>query len=210
MATRHDVRSIIRGLYLLADVHGCGGDPLPVVHGALRGGCRLVQVRCKGWSDDDALVLAREIVALCRAVGATCIVNDRPEVALRADAHGVHVGQLDGPIDAVRARLGPDRLIGRSSHSVEQAARAAAEADYVAFGPVYDTPNLSRPMAVRGLQQLAQVRATLPVDVPLVGIGGINATRLPQVRQAGADAWAIIGAVCGAPDPEAATRELLP
>lgn len=204
---REALRRRIRGLYGMADAGA--GDPVALGAALLEGGARVVQLRCKGWSDDDVLRAARELVGRCAAHGALCIVNDSAEIAVAAGAHGVHVGQTDGPSGPIRRLLGPDRLLGRSTNDPDQIDEAVREADYVAFGPIFPTPNLSRPKPVQGLDALRAVRARVPAEVPLVAIGGITAERLPALRAAGADAWAVIGAVATAPDPVAATRVLL-
>jgi thiamine-phosphate pyrophosphorylase len=209
MTPRAQVRQRVRGLYGLADAEASAGDPIRIVVALLDGGCRLVQLRCKGWSVDELERAAADAVARCHAVGATFIVNDVPEVAAAVGADGVHVGQLDGSPAEVRAAIGPDRILGRSSNDVGQLLDAAGHADYVAFGPVYETPRLSHPKPVRGLARLVEARRRLPVALPLVAIGGITPERLAPVRRAGADSWAVIGRIAHADDPVAATRTLL-
>lgn len=206
-SARTGLRRRIRGLYGMADAGA--GDPVALGAALLEGGARVVQLRCKGWSDDDVLRAARELLDRCRAHGALLIVNDAAEIAVAAGAHGVHVGQTDGPAAPIRRVLGPDRLLGRSTNDLDQVPLAVAEADYVAFGPVFPTDHLSRPKAVQGLEALRAARERVPAGVPLVAIGGITADRLDAVRAAGADAWAVIGAIAGAADPVAATRALL-
>jgi thiamine-phosphate pyrophosphorylase len=154
------------------------------------------------------LRVAREAVAACRPLGATLIVNDRAEVAAAADADGVHVGQLDADGTSVRRAIGPDRILGRSTHSPDALRTARAHADYVAFGPVFPTERLSWAKPLQGLERLAEARLHAG-DHPLVAIGGIDAARLPAVRAAGVDSWAVIGAVADADDPVAATARLL-
>lgn len=211
MATPRDtVCKRICGLYGIADAGAAGGDPLPLLDALLAGGCRLVQVRCKGWSEEALEEVAREAVVRAHAVGATLIVNDHPQVAARVGADGVHVGQRDAPAAAVRAALGPDRILGRSTHHPELLAQARTEADYVAFGPVFPTApeRLSWNKPPQSLATLRQARRAA-ADTPLVAIGGIHAGRVEAVRAAGADAWAVIGAIAAAADPVAATRALL-
>lgn len=200
--------SKIVGLYGLADAAAGDGDPVGLGADLLAGGCRLVQLRCKAWAADDVVLAARDLGARCRAVGATFLVNDDPQIAAASAADGVHLGQLDGPVDAARKILGPHAIIGRSTGDPEALRIALAEADYVAFGPVFPTTNLSRPKEVRGLEGFAAIRRLVPPEVPLVAIGGITAERLPAVRAAGASAWAVIGAIAGAADRVAATRAL--
>ncbi len=205
---REQVRRRIRGLYGIACADASGGDPIRLVHALLSGGCRLIQVRCKGWSDEDLLRVALEAVAACRPLGATLIVNDRAEVAAESSADGVHVGQLDADGPAVRRAIGPHRILGRSTHSPEALVEARAHADYLAFGPVFPTERLSWAKPLQGLEQLAAARQRAG-DLPLVAIGGIDAERLQAVRAAGADSWAVIGAVADATDAVAATTALL-
>ena len=176
-----------------------GRDPERFACLALERGVRLLQLRCKDWSPDELLRLTRAVVPRCRAVGATLIVNDHPEVAVAGDADGVHVGQLDGTAEDVRRRLGDGRILGRSTHDVLQLEHASRDADYVAFGPVWATDHAGRPKGVRGPESLGIARAKVP-DRPLVAIGGITPERLPLVRAAGIDSWAVIGAVALAPD----------
>ena len=194
------------GLYGIADAEASNGDPERLASAFLDGGARIVQLRCKGWAFEDEVAVGRRIAVRCEAVGAWLIGNDDPHRADAMGAHGLHLGQLDGPIAAARSVMGT-RTIGRSTHSVEQALQAQTEgADYIAFGPCYATPHLSRPKPVRGIARLTEVAAA--IERPLVAIGGITVERLAEVRAAGAHAWAIIGAVAHADDPIAAAREL--
>lgn len=211
MTARDEVRARIRGLYGIADAtaRGTAEDDLEgLVAAMLEGGCRLVQLRCKDWPADEVLAVARRASARCRAVGATFLVNDHAEIAVAADADGVHVGQLDAAPEAVRRIVGPDRIVGRSTNDLDQLRAALVGADYVAYGPVWPTPNAGRPKTVRGPEALAQARLAVPAGFPLVAIGGITAERVPIVRAAGVDAWAVIGAIANAEDPVAATRAL--
>lgn len=197
----------IAGLYGIADADASDGDPERLAAALLAGGCRVIQLRAKHWSADATLAAARAIGERCRAVGACFIVNDDPALAVAADADGCHLGQTDGDPAAARRLLG-DRILGRSTHEPEHIAAALVVADYLAFGPVFDTPNLSRPKPVRGLERLRAARALVPPAVPLVAIGGITAENLASVRAAGADSWAVINAIARAPDRVAATRAL--
>ncbi len=209
MSPRDHVRTLIRGLYGLADADAAGGDPESLAAALLEGGCRLIQLRCKGWSPDDTLVVARAVRARCASVRATFIVNDHPELAVAADADGVHVGQLDAPTEQVRGILGPERILGRSTHDIAQLETALTDADYVAFGPVFQTENVSRPKGTRGIDALTEAAQTVAGRAPLVAIGGITPARLPAIVEAGADSWAVIGAIASASDRALATRALL-
>lgn len=213
MTSAARARLHVRRLYGIADADAArarhGGDPLALAEVWLRAGCRLLQLRCKGWPEDEVLRAARALVPRCRAVGATLIVNDSAEIAAAAGADGVHLGQLDGPVADARRILGPDAIVGRSTGDPDAAALAAAEADYVAFGPIRSTPNLSRPKTVVGLDGLRAARAAVPREIPLVAIGGIVPALLPALIEAGADAWAVIGAVAGAEAPDETVAALL-
>lgn len=199
----------VRGLYGIADATAAKGDPERLATALLVGGCRLLQLRCKDWSVDDILPVARSLQARCAALGATFLINDHVDIALRVGADGVHLGQLDQDTATARALLGPNRLIGRSTGDPDQIAAAIVDADYLAFGPVFATPNAGRPKPVRDLEALAIARAIVPVDLPLVAIGGLTAAHIPLLRSMGVNAWAIIGSVADADDPIAATRALL-
>jgi len=209
VSARADVRTRIRGLYGLADAEASGGDPVGLGMALLEGGCRLVQLRCKGWEPDEVLRAARALHARCVPLGATLILNDWPELAAAAGADGVHVGQTDADAATARRLVGPNRIVGRSTNDLLQIPAALEGADYLAFGPVWPTDHLSRPKAVQGVERLVRARALVPADVPLVAIGGVTADRLPAIRDAGADAWAVIGAIAGAGARVAATRALL-
>lgn len=198
----------IRGLYGIADAQASGGDPERLAVAMLAGGCRLVQLRAKGWDLDDTERVGRRIASRCRIAGATFILNDHPELAVALDADGVHIGQLDGDIEAARQIVGPRRIIGRSTHDPEQVLRALTGADYLAFGPVFPTPNLSRPKLVRGPERLADTVRAVRGRVPVVAIGGIGPAEIPAVLATGAQAWAVIGAIASASDPVVATRAL--
>ena len=206
MSPRSEVRARLRGLYALTDAATTAD---PVAHGArlLAAGVRLLQLRCKDWAPDEVLAAARELAPRCDEVGATLIVNDLPEVAVAAAAHGVHVGQTDGDAEAIRRALGPDLILGRSTGRVEELDAACATADYVAFGPVFETPRLSRPKPVRGVELLREAVRAVGGRVPLVAIGGIDADRVGQVVRSGVDAWAVIGALA-VDDPRAAVERL--
>jgi thiamine-phosphate diphosphorylase len=200
---------VLRGLYGIADADASAGDPGRIGAALLDGGCRVLQLRCKGWDPEDTIRVGRELRRLCDAVGARLIANDDPAMAVAIHADGVHLGQTDGSVALARIVMGFG-LVGRSTNTLDQLAEALDEgADYVAFGPMFPTPNLSRPKEVQGITRLAEARRLVPPHIPLVAIGGIHAGNLALVREAGADAWAVIGAVAGAADPVAATRALL-
>jgi thiamine-phosphate pyrophosphorylase len=151
---------------------------------------------------------ARSVRAAARAAGALFIVNDRLDVALAADADGVHLGQDDLPADRARRLLPPGRILGVSTHTLEQARRAVAEgADYIGVGPVFATATKETGYTPLGLDGLSAIAAAVPV--PVVAIGGIGAADAGRVIRAGAMAAAVISALMAAPDIAAATRALL-
>ncbi len=195
-------------LYAILDRSVSGGRDLPgLLDAVLSGGGRLVQLREKTLPLAELLPLAQRLARRCREVGALFIVNDRADLALAAGADGLHVGQDDLPAQRVRALLRPGMILGVSTHDPEQARRAVADgADYVAVGSIFPTTTKARFQLV-GPELIRRVRAEVPV--PLVGIGGITADNAATVLAAGADAVAVISALCAAPDPEAATRLFL-
>ncbi len=205
---RRDRAKKVAGLYVILDGEMLRGrDEAEVARQALRGGARLIQFRDKRRSMSELLPIAQELKRLCAEAGALFIVNDYVELALAADADGVHVGQKDLPVREARAILPIAKIIGCSSATWEEAIAAeAAGADYVAVGSIYSTSSKAdtRPAGLETLGQVAE-----RVSVPLVAIGGINQANVREVIQAGADAVAVISAVVGAEDVERAARQLV-
>ena len=197
------------GLHVLADDDPrWRHDPIAQAQAACAGGARVVQLRAKRATDSQALAWGREIRALTRAAKVTFIVNDRVDVALACAADGVHLGQDDLPPEDAR-RLAPRLALGRSTHDAEQLARALAEPiDYVAYGPLFGTASKQTRYEARGLTALREI-ASHCAPLPLVAIGGIDATTCASVRAAGAEGFAVIAAVANASDALAAVRELV-
>jgi thiamine-phosphate pyrophosphorylase len=165
----------------------------------------MIQLRDKAPDLRRLLTQARCIRGLCTARGALFIVNDRLDLALAAEADGAHVGQDDLPAEAARRLLGATRILGVSTHDLVQAAAAvSAGADYIGFGPMFGTRTKETGYAPRGTAMLREVRRA--VAVPIVAIGGITLATVAEVIAAGATAPAVISAIAGAPDMEAATR----
>jgi len=195
-------------LYAIVDPLDTGRDPVDLAVAFLAGGARLLQLRLKAASARELFAAAETIALRARAVGALFLVNDRPDVARAVDADGVHLGQDDLPVEAARRVLGKGRLIGVSTHSLEEArAAAAAGADYVGVGPVHATTSKPKPLPPCGLGLVRAVRAA--VRCPLVAIGGITPETAAETRAAGADAVAMIGALVRVSDPARAVREVL-
>jgi thiamine-phosphate pyrophosphorylase len=180
-----------------------------VVEEALVAGVRLVQYRPKDnpATDLERYEQAQALRRLCHRHGALFLLNDRVDLALAVEADGVHLGQSDLPLAVARRLLGPERLIGRSTHGLDQLRQALLEGcDYVGVGPVHTTPSKPGRPAV-GMAFVAAAAAECPL--PWFAIGGIDATTLPLVRQAGAQRVALIRAITDAVDPHAATTGLL-
>lgn len=165
----------------------------------LDGGASFIQLRDKDAIGRELLEQAMACLRLTRKAGATLIINDRVDVALTAGADGVHLGQGDLSVAEAREILGRDKIIGVSTHSIDQF-RAALEtsADYIAVGPVYPTMTKENPDPVVGLELIREARTL--TDRPLVAIGGINHERAPEVIAAGADCVAVISALYPLPE----------
>ena len=195
-------------LYAILDPEQTKGlDGIIVLRRLLEGGAGIVQLRAKIMAPGDFLVLAREARALTRARGCKLIVNDRIDIALACDADGVHLGQDDLPLGVAR-KLMAQKLIGISTHSVEQATDAERDgADYIGFGPMFGTTTKATGYSARGVDMLRQIRQA--VKIPIVAIGGIKETNVAQVWQAGADSAAIISDILGADDITAKFRRIM-
>jgi len=196
------------GLYLVTD-RGLsrGRSTIEVVAAAVRGGVTVVQFREKEAETRDFVKEALAVRRLLEDRGIPMIVNDRIDVALAVSADGVHLGQKDMPIAMARKILGPDKIIGISAESVADAVAAEmAGADYLGVSPVYATPTKTDTAAALGLEGLRQIREA--VDLPLVGIGGLNARNAAEAIRHGADGVAVVSAIVSADDPEKAAREL--
>ena len=177
-----------------------------VLHEALGGGVDVLQLREKDAADEEIVAAAATFRELCDEHGALFVVNDRPDLAVATGADGVHVGQADETVAAVRERVGRDLLIGLSTHSPEQlAAGLETDADYVCVGPVYATPTKPGYPAV-GLELVR--RAAETVTRPWFAIGGIDGANVREVAEAGAGRVAVVRAIRDAPDARAAAAGL--
>lgn len=193
-----------RRLYVLVDPELCA-DPLAVAAAAARGGAGLIQLRAKRLPVRACRELAARMQDAVRSAGALFIVNDHVAVARAIGADGVHLGQDDLATADARRVLGPLAIIGLSAHSPEQARAGQGEADYLGLGPMF--PTATKPHEpCQGPQLLDAVRAELAV--PSYAIGGIDRDRLRALAPRLPHGIAVAGAVCRAPDPEAAAREL--
>ena len=200
---------LLKGLYLILDPAASRGRPLTdVLAEAAEAGVRLFQYRDKSSPMREA---CREAVRLRQAAadaGALLVVNDRCDLALAVDADGVHLGQDDLPLSLARAVLGPDKIIGISTHRAADV-REASEggADYIGYGPIYPTSTNPDHEPVVGIEGLRQIRPL--TRLPVFAIGGITVDGAEAVLQAGADGMAVISAVLGAADIRTAVREFM-
>ncbi|MGJ9412569.1 thiamine phosphate synthase [Aeromicrobium sp. CF4.19] len=195
-------------LYLCTDASAGERATLDLVRMAVEGGVDVVQLRDKTLSTRDELALLESVREVCVAAGALFAVNDRADVARIAGAQVFHTGQDDLPIEAARSLLGEDVLLGRSTHSAEQAMLAAQDPDidYFCIGPVWETPTKpGRPAA--GVEAVRHVAASDPAT-PWFAIGGIDLERLSRVLDAGARRIVVVRAITRADDPRAAAAAL--
>ena len=196
-------------LLLVTDRHQTNGRPLAsILQRVLTVGTPAIQLRERDLCAKDLLALTRAVQTFTTQRGSQLLVNDRIDVALSLDGVGVHLRSNSLPAAVARRLLGPQRLLGVSAHSMDEAVRAEANgADYVVFGPVYETPSkqaFGPPLGLSKLEAVCQV-----VQVPIIGIGGVTVDRARDVRRAGAFGVAVITAILSAEDVEAATRALL-
>lgn len=172
------------------------------------GGAKLMQLRVKDLPTREVLMIAREVRTICSRYSCLFIMNDRADIALAVDADGVHVGQEDLPLAAARQVLGPNKIVGVSTHDPEQAIEAErGGADYIGFGPLFGTMTKATGYTARGLDQLREIRAL--VRLPIVAIGGISAERAPSALAVGANAVAMISDLVLATDVTAKVQETL-
>lgn len=196
-------------LYLVTDRGLSLGRSLEeVVIEAVAGGVTIVQLREKDAPTGEFVALAKGLKALLAPLGVPLIINDRVDVALAADADGVHIGQSDMAYADARRLLGPDKIIGLSVenfHDLEVA--NGLDVDYIGISPVYGTPtktDTAQPFGLEGLRRAVEMSAH-----PTVAIGGMNAQTIGDVMLAGTDGVAVVSAICSAPSPREAARELL-
>ena len=195
-------------LYLVTDRELSLGRSLEeVVSEAVQGGVTVVQLREKDASTGEFIELARRLMKLLKPLRIPLIINDRVDVALAVDADGVHIGQSDMSYEDARRLLGPDKIIGLSVENFEDIEAAnALDVDYIGISPVYGTPtktDTAEPFGLEGLRKAVQMSVH-----PTVAIGGMNASTIGEVMDAGADGVAVVSAICSAEDISKATSEL--
>jgi len=181
-------------LYAITDCQLSNCAHEETVRMLLAGGARFIQLRDKEASSREMLDQARACLKLTREAGATLIVNDRVDVALTAGVDGVHLGQDDMSVEEAREILGADKIIGVSTHSIDQfRAALGTSANYIAVGPVYQTNTKENPDPSVGLELVREAKRL--ADRPLVAIGGITPERAPEIIAAGADSVAVVSAL---------------
>ena len=197
-------------LYLVLDPDLCGGPEgmVRTARLAAESGATVVQLRAPNWKKRQWLATARELKSVLKPFGVPLIINDHIDIALAVDADGVHVGQDDLPVAEVRRLIGPDKWLGLSVTNAEQLAEVPyGSVDYLGIGPVYHTGTKSDAAPVVGVPAFAELVAAS--RLPVVAIGGIQASNCQSLMQAGAKGVAVVSAICGQVDPARATKVLL-
>ncbi len=193
-------------LVVLVTESFCTAPWLAAAEAAILGGADCLQLREKNLPGAELLARAKQLAALCRKHHVLSIINDRPDIALLAGADGVHVGQEDIPAAEVRRAVGPEMILGVSTHGIDHARQAVLDgADYIGVGPVFPSATKPRPI-LPGLAYAADVAKT--ISIPGVAIAGIHADNVDQVKATGIAAIAVTAAVMAAPDIRAAAADL--
>ena len=199
---------VLPPLYVILDAALLTTSELDVAKKLMDAGVRLIQYRNKRGSSRELLQACTGLASELTPHGATFFVNDRPDVASLSGANGVHIGQHDLPVPETRTVLGPGKLIGVSTHNLDQFRGAAAtDADYLALGPVFATDSKANPDPVVGTDMIRKARQL--TRKPIVAIGGITLDRAKEVLNAGADSVAVISDILRAPDPAKRARQFL-
>jgi thiamine-phosphate pyrophosphorylase len=199
----------MKGVYLVTDRPLCLDRPLTsIVAEAVRAGIACVQLREKNASTRDFLNQALALKPILASAGIPLIINDRVDIALAVDADGVHLGQTDMPYETARRLLGPDTIIGLSVETWEDVSAAQdLDVDYLGVSPIFATPTKTDTKAPWGLDGLSRIRSYSRHT--LVAIGGLNHANAREIIAAGADAVAVVSAICSADDPYTAARNLV-
>ncbi|MFH0793591.1 MAG: thiamine phosphate synthase [bacterium] len=197
------------GLYVIADADLASPASYPeIARQVFQGGARVLQLRDKKTPFEELVKTGRLLRALADEYGAALIVNDNPYLAREIDADGVHLGQEDTPVEIAREIVGPEKLIGLSTHNAFQAIQAQSlEVDYIGLGPIYATKTKKQPHPPLGGKVVRW--AARDLRVPFVCIGGINLQNLEPLLEAGAMNFAVISAIMSSGDIEGSTRSLV-
>lgn len=206
-ASRH--RPLLSGLYLILDPSVSRDRPLSQsLTQSARAGMRMIQYRSKTASMKEAYTEALPLRKLAAELGVLFIVNDRCDLALAVDADGVHLGQGDLPLDLARKVMGPEKLIGISTHNPDQVREASAgKPDYLGFGPIFKPGSKQDHDPMVGIEGLRAIR--MLTSLPVFAIGGITAENVGEVMKAGATGVAVISAILKAPDINQAVSDFL-
>ena len=196
-------------LFLVTDRHQTNGRPLvPLLQRVLTAGVPAIQLRERDLSAKELVTLAREVQAVMASRRSQLLINDRIDVALALEGVGVHLRSNSLPVSVARQLLGAQRLLGISVHAVEEAVQVESQGvDYIVLGPIYERPTkqmFGPPLGIQTLEKACRL-----VRIPIIGIGGVTAARVREMRCAGAFGVAVITAVLGAVNVESAARELL-
>jgi len=195
-------------LYVILDAALLSSEATELLKLLMGAGARLFQYRNKTASSRELLHAAQALTLTARQENAILIVNDRPDIARLAGSNGVHVGQEDVRVEAARAMVGPQAMVGISTHNMEQFERAqGSEADYIAVGPVFETRSKANPDPLVGLDLIRRARQR--TTKPIVAIGGITLERAASVMEAGADCVAVISDILTARNPVARVKHYL-
>jgi len=202
------MRLVLPRLYVILDAALITSPERDCALSLAEAGVRLLQYRNKSALARQYLNTSRELADVLRPHDASFFVNDRPDVAFLSGASGVHVGQDDLDVEQARRVVGRDKLVGVSTHNLEQFERAAASsADYIAVGPVFNTSSKANPDSVVGLDFIRKTRQL--TDKPVIAIGGITLERAASAIEAGADSVAVISGILCASDPAQRAREYI-
>ncbi len=202
------MRLVLPRLYVILDAALITSPERDCALSLAEAGVRLLQYRNKSAPARQYLDSSRRLAEVLCPRGVSFFVNDRPDVAFLAGANGVHVGQDDLDVEQARLVIGGDKLVGVSTHNLEQFERAAeSSADYIAVGPVFSTSSKANPDPVIGVEFIRDVRRL--TDKPIVAIGGITLERAASVIEAGADSVAVISGILSAPDPAQRARQYI-
>ena len=199
-------RRKMAGLYLILDQQYTKRNIVSIAIEAAEAGVDVIQYRDKILSKKEAITVAQRLRGLTERTGVIFIVNDDPALALAVDADGVHLGQEDIPVAIARRILGKDKLIGLSTHSVEEATAANnLDVDYIGFGPIFHskTKTVTSPHGIEGIRRIREF-----VSLPIIAIGGIDQGNASGVIKAGANGVAVISAILSAPNIAKAVLEL--
>src|SRR3972149_6138933 len=190
---------------LITDRNQCKQPLIDTIRLALKGGVKTVQLREKGLATHELYSIACELRKITSDFKANFIVNDRVDIALAVEADGVHLGWQSLPFPVVRRLVGSERLIGVSTHNRQEALQAQEYgADYITFGPIFDTPSKAGLLKPTGIEEIRKLKKE--INIPLVAVGGINEKNVESVLNGGADGIAVILRIMQADNPEDAAR----